>query len=137
VRGVARARLETPGLWAAPTWTFSTYRVEAFLSRAQADVVFNTVAYTKVDQAEDEPAEATRLNAQLPLTLGKAALATGVGPGSLQHGFRFSTARRPRLTRSKIRRSALVYGQTKFQGERELLSLNLPKLLIIRTSLFF
>ncbi|NCD26194.1 MAG: NAD-dependent epimerase/dehydratase family protein, partial [Deltaproteobacteria bacterium] len=56
---------------------FDLPAVEAYITDTRADVVFNTVAYTKVDQAEDEPAEAARLNRQLPLILGKAALATG------------------------------------------------------------
>ncbi|MBM9532365.1 sugar nucleotide-binding protein, partial [Desulfoprunum benzoelyticum] len=57
---------------------FDRSAVEAYLVRTGADVLFNTVAYTKVDLAEDEPAEASRLNRQLPLILGKAALSTGV-----------------------------------------------------------
>lgn len=116
---------------------FDLPAVEAFLSRAQADVVFNTVAYTKVDQAEDEPAEATRLNRQLPLTLGKAALATGAALVHYSTDFVFNGKKTTPYTIQDQPDPRSVYGQTKFQGERELLSLNLPKLLIIRTSWLF
>ena len=37
---------------------FDRPAVEEYLARTKASVLFNTVAYTKVDQAEDEPAVA-------------------------------------------------------------------------------
>ena len=116
---------------------FDRPAVEAYLAAAQASVLFNTVAYTKVDQAEDEPAEAARLNRQLPFILGKAALATGTTLVHYSTDFVFNGKKTSPYTTEDQTDPRSVYGQTKLQGEHELLALNLPRLLIIRTSWLF
>ncbi|MFZ5812091.1 MAG: sugar nucleotide-binding protein, partial [Thermodesulfobacteriota bacterium] len=45
---------------------FDREAVADAVSSFEADVVINTVAYTAVDKAEDEPDEAARLNRALP-----------------------------------------------------------------------
>lgn len=116
---------------------FDRPAVEAYLGLTGAQAVFNTVAYTKVDQAEHEPAEASRLNRQLPLVLGKAAGAAGAGLVHYSTDFVFSGKKTTPYTVSDQPAPCSVYGQTKLQGERELLALGLPGLLIIRTSWLF
>lgn len=116
---------------------FSRPDVEDFLNRCQADVLFNTVAYTKVDQAEDEPAEAARLNTHLPRLLGQAAANAGTRLVHYSTDFVFNGRKTTPYTPQDPTDPKSVYGQTKFQGERELLSLKLPGLLIIRTSWLF
>ncbi|NLW80966.1 MAG: dTDP-4-dehydrorhamnose reductase [Desulfovibrionales bacterium] len=116
---------------------FDRPAVEACLANSRADVLFNTVAYTKVDQAEEEPGEAARLNRQLPLILGKAAKATGVRLVHYSTDFVFSGKKTTPYTIEDQTDPRSVYGQTKLQGERELMSLDLPGLLIIRTSWLF
>ena len=116
---------------------FERPAVEDYLARTRAEVLFNTVAYTKVDQAEDEPAEASRLNRQLPLILGKAVQAAGVPMVHYSTDFVFSGRKTSPYGPGDQTAPCSVYGQTKLQGERELLSLGLPKLLIIRTSWLF
>lgn len=116
---------------------FDRPAVENFLARTGAGLLFNTVAYTKVDQAEDEPAEASRLNRQLPLILGQAARSTGVRLIHYSTDFVFNGKKSTPYTVTDPPDPRSVYGQTKLQGERELLALNLPGLLIIRTSWLF
>ena len=116
---------------------FDRPAVEAYLARTGADVLFNTVAYTKVDQAEDEPAEASLLNRQLPLMLGKTALSAGVRFVHYSTDFVFNGKKTSPYTPKDLPAPCSVYGQTKLQGERELLALGLPGLLIIRTSWLF
>jgi len=116
---------------------FDRPAVEAYLARTGAQVLFNTVAYTRVDQAEDEPAEASRLNRQLPLILGKAAEAAGVLLVHYSTDFVFSGKKTVPYAPDDQTAPCSVYGQTKLQGERELLALNLSRLLIIRTSWLF
>ncbi|UTF49729.1 dTDP-4-dehydrorhamnose reductase [Desulfomicrobium sp. ZS1] len=116
---------------------FERPAVEDYLARTKAEVLFNTVAYTKVDQAEDEPAEASRLNRQLPLVLGKAVQAAGVPMVHYSTDFVFSGKKTSPYGPADQTAPCSVYGQTKLQGERELLSLGLPNLLIIRTSWLF
>ena len=116
---------------------FDLPAVERQLEATKADVLFNTVAYTKVDQAEDEPAEASRLNRQLPLILGKAVAHTGTKLVHYSTDFVFNGKKSTPYTPEDKPDPRSVYGQTKLQGERELLALNLPDLLIIRTSWLF
>ena len=116
---------------------FDLPAVEECLARTGADVLFNTVAYTKVDQAEDEPAEASLLNRQLPLMLGKTALSAGVRFVHYSTDFVFNGKKTSPYTPKDLPAPCSVYGQTKLQGERELLALGLPGLLIIRTSWLF
>jgi dTDP-4-dehydrorhamnose reductase len=116
---------------------FERPAVEDYLARTKAEVLFNTVAYTKVDQAEDEPAEASRLNRQLPLVLGKAVQAAGVPMVHYSTDFVFSGRKTSPYGPADQTAPCSVYGQTKLQGERELMSLGLPNLLIIRTSWLF
>jgi dTDP-4-dehydrorhamnose reductase len=116
---------------------FDRPAVEEYLARTGADVLFNTVAYTKVDQAENEPAEASRLNRQLPLILGKAAQTVGVPLVHYSTDFVFSGRKTSPYTPEDQPAPCSVYGQTKLQGERELLALGLSNLLIIRTAWLF
>ena len=116
---------------------FDRPAVEEYLARTKASVLFNTVAYTKVDQAEDEPAEASLLNRQLPLMLGKSALSAGVRFVHYSTDFVFNGKKTSPYTPKDLPAPCSVYGQTKLQGERELLALGLPGLLIIRTSWLF
>ena len=116
---------------------FDRPAVEDFLARSGATTLFNTVAYTKVDQAEDEPAEAARLNRQLPLTLGQACRKAGVPLVHYSTDFVFNGKKKCPYTPDDAPDPRSVYGRTKLQGERELLGLDLPGLLIIRTSWLF
>ncbi|SFL52353.1 dTDP-4-dehydrorhamnose reductase [Desulfomicrobium norvegicum] len=116
---------------------FERPAVEEYLARTGATVLFNTVAYTKVDQAEDEPAEASRLNRQLPLVLGKAVQNAGVFLVHYSTDFVFNGRKTSPYAPGDQPAPGSVYGQTKLLGERELLALDLPNLLIIRTSWLF
>jgi len=116
---------------------FDRPAVEDYLTRTGADILFNTVAYTKVDQAEDEPSEAARLNRQLPLVLGQAARNAGVRLVHYSTDFVFNGRKTTPYTTEDQPDPRSVYGSTKLQGERELLALGLPGLLIIRTSWLF
>lgn len=116
---------------------FDRPAVEDYLARTGADILFNTVAYTKVDQAEDEPSEAARLNRQLPLVLGQAARNAGVRLVHYSTDFVFNGKKTTPYTTEDQPDPRSVYGSTKLQGERELLALGLPGLIIIRTSWLF
>ncbi|WP_028576852.1 dTDP-4-dehydrorhamnose reductase [Desulfomicrobium escambiense] len=116
---------------------FDRPAVEDYLARTGADTLFNTVAYTKVDQAEDEPSEAARLNRQLPLVLGQASRNAGVRLVHYSTDFVFNGKKTTPYTTEDQPDPRSVYGSTKLQGERELLALGLTGLIIIRTSWLF
>lgn len=114
---------------------FDRTAVEDYVKTAKADVLFNTVAYTKVDLAEDEPGEAARLNRQLPVLLAKAV--PDILHVHFSTDFVFNGKKHTPYTTTDQPEPRSVYGQTKVQGEQALLELNLPRLLIIRTSWLF
>lgn len=114
---------------------FDREAVADYVRAAGADVLFNTVAHTRVDQAEDEPSEADRLNRQLPLLLARAAPA--VLHVHFSTDFVFNGRKDTPYTTADTPDPRSVYGQTKLQGERALMELDLPRLLIIRTSWLF
>lgn len=49
------------------------YEVQQYFVQKHFDLIINAVAYTKVDQAEDKPKTAMKLNYQLPKILAKIA----------------------------------------------------------------
>lgn len=111
--------------------------LEDLLEREQPDAVFNTWAYTQVDRAEDEPAEARRINEALPALLGRLARDR---PFKLVHfstDFVFDGRKDSPYTPEDPPHPASVYGESKLAGERALLALRLPNLLIIRTAWLF
>lgn len=114
---------------------FDREAVADYVRAADAQALFNTVAYTRVDAAEDEPSEAARLNRQLPLLLASAA--PDVLHVHFSTDFVFSGRKNTPYTTTDQPEPRSVYGQTKLQGERALTGLGLSRLLIIRTSWLF
>lgn len=116
---------------------FEAGTLEDLLDTLEPDTVFNTWAYTQVDKAEDEPAEARRVNEALPALLGRLVQER---PGKLVHfstDFVFDGKKDSPYLPDDPTGPGSVYGETKLAGERALLSLNLPNLLIVRTAWLF
>ncbi|MFV0421372.1 dTDP-4-dehydrorhamnose reductase [Oleidesulfovibrio sp.] len=111
--------------------------LERYIESEAPDVVFNTVAYTQVDKAEDEQDAATRLNKALPAALGRIALNQGLHLVHYSTDFIFSGHKESPYTEEDLPEPQSVYGSSKLAGEQALLSLQLPKLTIIRTSWLF
>lgn len=116
---------------------FDRSDLEAYLASTRATVIFNTIAHTKVDQAEEEPEDADRLNRQLPLLLGQAAATLDLYLVHYSTDFVFNGKKHTPYTPDDLTDPLSVYGRTKLHGERELLNLGLARLLIIRTSWLF
>jgi len=111
--------------------------LRAFFEAAEADVVFNTWAYTQVDKAEDEPSEAMRINRDL--TAKVAGAATGAGARLVHYSTDFvfnGRAERP-YTEDDEPDPQCAYGRTKLAGERALMEIAPPGLLILRTAWLF
>lgn len=107
--------------------------VELLLDREKPDIIFNAAAYTAVDQAEDAPELAHRLNAKLPALLAAWAAAHD---GFLVHystDYVFSgKAARP-LKEIDKPAPLNVYGESKLAGEKAVLESGCRNLLL-RTS---
>lgn len=107
------------------------------LDAIEPALVFNTVAYTQVDAAEDDPEAATLLNRTLPALLGRLAKARGCGLVHFSTDFVFNGKKQQPYTKDDPTDPLCVYGKTKLAGEEALLSLDLPNCLIIRTAWLF
>lgn len=107
--------------------------VKAYLTQNQPDVIFNAAAYTAVDAAESQPADAMALNAQLPAILADYCTQHNaylihystdyVYPGTGETPWYEDSPTAPQNQ----------YGQSKLQGDQAVLA-KAPKALIFRTS---
>jgi len=116
---------------------FDPQRLAGRIADCGARTVFNTWAYTQVDKAEDEPDEARRLNAVLPEIVGRACAKAGASLVHFSTDFVFSGKADTPHTEDDPPAPESVYGRTKLEGERALLALAPPGLLIVRTAWLF
>lgn len=107
--------------------------VQDFLSEHNFDVVINAAAYTAVDKAEENEAQALEVNAKGPENLVKAL-------GSDQYLIHISTdfvfdglANRPYPENSETH-PASAYGRSKLEGEKRLAGSQYENWSIVRTS---
>jgi len=116
---------------------FDRDAMAGFLDREQPEWLFNTVAYTAVDKAEDEPAEAARLNKCLPLMLGRLCAERGIGLFHYSTDFVFDGEKTTPYSETDPVSPQCVYGRTKLDGEKALLALGLQKCIIARVAWLF
>ncbi len=113
---------------------FDPAALQAFFEAAEADVVFNTWAYTQVDKAEDEAAEAMRINRDLAARVAGAAEAAGSRLVHYSTDFVFNGRSERPYTEDDEPDPQCAYGRTKLAGERALMEIAPPGLLILRTA---
>lgn len=113
-------------------------QVGKLLRDAQADAVFNALAWTKVDDAEDHEAEADQANRILPAILAREM-------SKMEHGrlLHFSTdfvfpgdATRP-YDENAPTDPKNVYGKTKLDGEKAVFEALPQRACVIRTAWLF
>lgn len=112
-------------------------QLEALVEEVWPEVVFNCVAYTQVDAAEDDKDAATLLNRTLPATLGRIMKRH---TGKLVHfstDFVFDGKSSTPYKPDDPTNPMSVYGKTKRAGEEALLGAELKDLLIVRTAWLF
>lgn len=137
VRALTGAGWAVTPLGRADVDIFDSGSLGALLDREECGALFNTVAYTQVDKAEDEPGEAYRLNGKLPELLGKLARPRGIRLVHYSTDFVFDGRADMPYAPEAPTNPLSVYGKSKLEGERALLALDVPGLLIIRTSWLF
>ncbi|EMG36762.1 dTDP-4-dehydrorhamnose reductase [Desulfocurvibacter africanus PCS] len=137
VRALEAAGWAVVPLGRADVDIFDSQALAGVLDREECSALFNTVAYTQVDKAEDEPQEAYRLNEQLPQLLGRLARPRGIRLVHYSTDFVFDGRADTPYAPDAPTNPLSVYGKSKLAGERALLNLDVPSLLIIRTSWLF
>ncbi len=113
--------------------------VEKVLDRYKPDILVNTAAYTKVDQAEEEKAIALEINAEGVAILAKACKKRGIRlihystdyvfPGEVEDAHLYPQGYPESASTNPIN----VYGETKLKGEQALLNIG-GDFLILRVS---
>ena len=112
--------------------------LQTAIADAQADVVFNTVAYTAVDDAEDHADEACQLNRTLPDSLARLLHAAGKGfLVQFSTDFIFSGAGDVPKKEDDGPHPVCVYARTKLEGEKAVLAALPDRSCIIRTAWLF
>lgn len=110
--------------------------VDALLAASRPDVVINTAAYTRVDDAEEHEAEAHAVNADAVGALGRACAHRGVLVVHYSTDYVFSgDASRPYGEDDRVAPLG-AYGRSKLAGERQLQA-SQAKALILRTQWLF
>ncbi len=110
--------------------------VRRFFAENALGAVINPAAYTQVDRAETEVAEAFRANALAPALLAELTAAAGIPLVHVSTDYVFDgTSERP-YVESDATHPTNVYGASKHAGELAVLSGN-PRSVIVRTAWVF
>jgi dTDP-4-dehydrorhamnose reductase len=100
---------------------------------AAPDLVINAAAYTAVDQAEDEPERARRINADSAGEAANAAAELGIPMIHISTDYVFDGSKEGAYAEDAPVAPINVYGRTKLEGEEQVRGAN-PDHLIVRTS---
>src|SRR5436305_1347286 len=97
------------------------------------DLVINAAAYTAVDQAEDEPDRAFRINADAAGEVAEAAAKVGAAVIQVSTDYVFDGRARQPYGESAATHPLSVYGRSKLAGEEQVRAAN-PRHVIVRTA---
>jgi dTDP-4-dehydrorhamnose reductase len=97
------------------------------------DIVINPAAYTAVDKAESEPAQAFALNRDGAGTVAAAAAKQGVPIVHFSTDYVFDGSKDGAYVESDPVSPRSVYGQSKYEGELAVAAAN-PRHIVLRTS---
>jgi len=111
--------------------------VEAALSAAHADVVFNCAAWTDVDGAESSPEQALAVNGAGAGTVARAAAAAGAWTIHVSSDYVFDGAKRAPYMESDPVGPLSSYGRSKLAGEREVAAAAPERHTVVRSSWLF
>jgi dTDP-4-dehydrorhamnose reductase len=105
----------------------------AAIARAAPDIVINAAAYTAVDQAEDEPGRAFRINADAAGEVAAAAANVGAAVIQLSTDYVFDGQGSGPYREDAQVNPLGVYGRSKLAGEEQVRAAN-PRHAIVRTA---
>ena len=103
------------------------------IAQAAPDIVINAAAYTAVDQAEDEPERALRINADAAGEVAAAAAGVGAAVIQLSTDYVFDGTGSGAYREDAPVNPLGVYGRSKLAGEEQVRAAN-PRHAIVRTA---
>jgi dTDP-4-dehydrorhamnose reductase len=106
---------------------------ERAIAKVRPDVVINAAAYTAVDQAEDEPERAQRINAEAASEVAAAASRAGALAIQISTDYVFDGRADASYNEDAAPNPLGVYGASKLAGE-ELVRAATPNHVIVRTA---
>lgn len=109
----------------------------AAVDHAQPDAIFNTVAWTQVDAAEDDKDGAMRWNRALPSSLARMVKKTSTLLVHYSTDFIFSGQSERPYTEDDAPAPASVYGASKWAGEQAIMEQAPDNACILRTAWLF
>ena len=109
--------------------------IRIFIDQTQPDIIINPAAYTKVDQAENEPELTFQINAVAPQVLTDKASELDIPIIHFSTDYVFDGLKREPYQETDEVNPQSVYGQTKWQGEEAVRQYK--KHIILRTSWVF
>ena len=116
---------------------FDQDAVNAYCDANGPTHIFNTIAYTQVDRAEEEQKQALQLNTTLPILLTRLARARDLSIVHYSTDFVFDGKKTTPYEINDPTHPLNVYGQTKLEGEQGVMALGWEKTLIIRAAWLF
>lgn len=105
----------------------------AVIARVAPDIVINAAAYTAVDQAEEEPERAFRINAHAAGEVAAAAAENGAAVIQLSTDYVFDGCGSGPYREDGLVNPLGVYGRSKLAGEEQVRAAN-PRHVIVRTA---
>jgi len=109
--------------------------IRIFIDKTKPDIIINPAAYTKVDQAENEPELASQINAIAPQMLTDKALELDIPMIHFSTDYVFDGLKNEPYVETDKANPQTAYGKTKWEGEEAVR--NHKKHIILRTSWVF
>jgi dTDP-4-dehydrorhamnose reductase len=109
--------------------------IRAFVDKTQPDIIINSAAYTKVDQAENESELASQINVVAPQVLSDKASELDIPIIHFSTDYVFDGLKHEPYLETDQANPQSVYGQTKWEGEEAVRQHK--KHIILRTSWVF
>jgi dTDP-4-dehydrorhamnose reductase len=100
----------------------------------RADLILNAAAYTAVDRAQSDAAEAKSLNADLPASLAAICAARAIPLVHVSTDYVFDGEKRTPYLETDAPNPLSIYGATKLDGDREVEQARLQHWAILRAS---
>ena len=108
-------------------------QIRQVIDQHQPDMIINPAAYTKVDQAEDEPDLAFKINRDAPKVMAEKAREYDIPIIHFSTDYVFDGQKELPYTEEDLPNPLGIYGQSKLAGEEAIKEVN-GKYYIFRTS---